>query len=150
MLANKRFRNLSIAVLGVAMVVGCQSLPEPVIPAPDGIRLAATTAIGTCDATLNEAALTAAGWTKSFEDNFDTDLSKWNIWYGGAYNNELQLYQAPNMTLTVGILSIAAKQETVVGPYAPEDTTPRTFTSRLDVLSVKRTYRLTIQRLKSE
>jgi beta-glucanase (GH16 family) len=85
------------------------------------------TTIGTCDATLDEAALTAAGWTKIFEDNFETDLSKWNIWYGGAYNNELQLYQAQNMTLSSGILSIAAKEETVVGPTRPEDTIPRTF-----------------------
>src|ERR1051325_2019732 len=50
-----------------------------------------------CDYDLNETALTSAGWTKVFEDNFSTDLSKWNIWTGGAFNNELEYYQASNM-----------------------------------------------------
>lgn len=126
MFANNSIRNLSIAVLGVVIAIGCQSLPEPVAAADAG-RLAAAATIGTCDATLDEAALTAAGWTKTFEDNFDTDLSKWNIWYGGAYNNELQLYQPQNMTVAGSTLSIAARQQTVVGPTLPEDTTPRTF-----------------------
>jgi beta-glucanase (GH16 family) len=84
-------------------------------------------ATGICDYVFNEAAVTAAGYTKIFEDNFDADLSKWNIWTGGAFNNELQYYQAANMQLLNGNLIITAKKETVTGVTTPFDATPKTF-----------------------
>lgn len=84
-------------------------------------------ATGICDYTFNEAAVIAAGYTKVFEDNFDTDLSKWNIWTGGAFNNELQYYQGANMQLTNSNLVITAKKETVTGVTTPFDATPKTF-----------------------
>jgi beta-glucanase (GH16 family) len=80
---------------------------------------------GVCGYDLNEAAL--PGWTKTFEDNFTTDLNKWNVWYGGAFNNELQLYQPANIKIVNGILEIAAVKETVNGPTTPFDATPKTF-----------------------
>jgi beta-glucanase (GH16 family) len=80
-----------------------------------------------CNYDLDETTLTSTGWTKTFEDNFDTDLSKWNIWTGGAFNNELQLYQAANLQLLNGQLVITAKKETVTGPTTPFDATPKTF-----------------------
>ena len=83
--------------------------------------------IGVCDYDLNETALTTTGWTKTFEDNFETDLSKWNIWTGGAYNNELQMYQSENLSLSAGNLLITARQETVTGPTNPYDATIKTF-----------------------
>lgn len=82
---------------------------------------------GVCDYDINETAITSAGWTKAFDENFSTDLSQWNIWYGGAFNNELELYQASNLSLVNGSLAIAAKQETVTGPTTPFDATPKTF-----------------------
>jgi len=82
---------------------------------------------GVCDYDINEAAITGAGWTKTFEDLFSTNLNSWNIWYGGAFNNELQLYQASNLSVTNGNLVIAARQETVSGPTTPFDPTPKTF-----------------------
>ena len=82
---------------------------------------------GVCDYNLDENTLISAGWTKTFEDNFDADLSKWNIWYGGAFNNELQMYQASNLSLSSGNLVIAAKHETVTGPTTPFDATQKTF-----------------------
>lgn len=84
-------------------------------------------ATGICDYTFNEAAATAAGYTKIFEDNFDADLSKWNVWTGGAFNNELQYYQAGNLQLLNGNLIITAKKETVTGATTPFDATPKTF-----------------------
>jgi beta-glucanase (GH16 family) len=80
-----------------------------------------------CDYTLNETALTNAGWTKIFEDDFTTDLSKWNIWTGGAFNNELQHYQASNLQILNGALVITAKRETVQGQTTPWDTNLKTF-----------------------
>ena len=82
---------------------------------------------GVCDYDINEAAITGAGWTKTFEDLFSTNLNNWNIWYGGAFNNELQLYQSSNLSVTNGNLVIAARQETVSGPTTPFDPTPKTF-----------------------
>jgi beta-glucanase (GH16 family) len=84
-------------------------------------------ATGVCDYVFNEAGVTAAGYTKIFEDNFDADLSKWNIWTGGAFNNELQYYQAANLQLLNGNLVITAKKETVTGATTPFDATPKTF-----------------------
>lgn len=82
---------------------------------------------GVCDYDINEESIIGAGWTKSFEDLFSTNLNSWNIWHGGAFNNELQLYQASNLSVTNGNLVIAARQETVSGPTTPFDPTPKTF-----------------------
>lgn len=82
---------------------------------------------GVCGFDLDESALTAAGWTKKFEDNFDGDLSKWNTWYGGAFNNELQLYQAANVVVSNSNLVITSIKETVTGPTTPFDQTQKTF-----------------------
>lgn len=80
-----------------------------------------------CDYVFNDTTLTNHGWTKTFEDNFDTDLSKWNIWTGGAYNNELEYYQAANLQVTGGNLLINAKKETVTGVTTPSNSTLKTF-----------------------
>jgi beta-glucanase (GH16 family) len=83
---------------------------------------------GVCDYDIDENAITSSGWTKTFEDLFSaSDFSKWNIWNGGAFNNELQLYQAQNLSIAGGNLVITAKQETVTGPTTPFDATPKTF-----------------------
>jgi beta-glucanase (GH16 family) len=95
-------------------------------PAPGELN-ATVNATGECDYTFNEATVTAAGYTKIFEDNFDADLSKWNIWTGGAFNNELQYYQAANMQLTNGDLVVTAKKETVTGATTPFDSKRKTF-----------------------
>ncbi len=94
------------------------------VPGELNININAT---GICDYTFNEAAVTTAGYTKIFEDDFNTDLSKWNIWTGGAFNNELQFYQAGNMQLVSGNLVITAKKETVTGATTPFNATPKTF-----------------------
>ena len=103
-----------------------QSPPEPE-PAETLRASRPITAEALCDYQLDEAALTASGWTKTFEDNFDADLSKWSIWTGGAYNNELQYYQAANLQVSGGVLSITARKETVSGPLTPGDPTVKTF-----------------------
>ncbi len=93
-------------------------LPQP--PPPSVIH-------GVCGFDLDEAAVAAAGWTKTFEDNFSTDLGKWNVWYGGAYNNELQLYQSANLSVSNGNLVITSRKETATGPTTPFNQTQKTF-----------------------
>jgi beta-glucanase (GH16 family) len=82
---------------------------------------------GVCDYDISESSITAAGWTKRFGDDFSSNLNSWNTWYGGAFNNELQLYQASNLSVANGNLVISARQETVTGPTTPFDATPKTF-----------------------
>src|SRR5205809_51630 len=82
---------------------------------------------GVCDYDLNETTLTSTGWTKIFEENFASDLTKWNIWTGGAYNNELQYYQAANLQVANGNLVVTAKKETITGATTPSDPTSKTF-----------------------
>ena len=82
---------------------------------------------GVCGFNLDENVLINAGWVKTFEDNFDTNFDKWNIWTGGAFNNELQMYQASNLTIANSNLIITTKKETVTGPTTPFDATPKTF-----------------------
>ena len=85
-------------------------------------------ATAVCNFDLDETTLTSKGWIKTFEDNFNTpDFSKWNIWTGGAYNNELQFYQPSNLQITGGALQINAKRETVTGATNPYDATLKTF-----------------------
>ena len=88
---------------------------------------AAVSATSICDYDQVEASLTTAGWTKIFEDNFSTNLNQWNTWTGGAYNNELQYYQATNLQLMNGILNVICRKETVTGPTTPFDATPKSF-----------------------
>jgi beta-glucanase (GH16 family) len=82
---------------------------------------------GVCDYLQDETALTSTGWTKTFDEQFSTDLSNWNVWTGGAYNNELQMYQPAGLQVTGGVLLITAKKETVTGPTTNYDATPKTF-----------------------
>ena len=88
---------------------------------------AATTATGVCDFNPTESTLTGPGWGKVFEDSFSGDLSQWNIWIGGAFNEELQFYQPSNLQTADDLLSITARKETVTGPSTPFDATPKTF-----------------------
>jgi beta-glucanase (GH16 family) len=87
--------------------------------------LAIVTATGNCNYTFNKASIPGT-WTLQLDEQF-INLNNWNIWNGGAYNKELQLYQAQNLTLTNGNLNIAAKKETVSGPTVPGSTTTKRF-----------------------
>jgi beta-glucanase (GH16 family) len=62
-------------------------------------------------------------WT----EDFDSNLSQWSIWNGGAWNEELQLYQAANLNSANGLLSITARREDVEGPTNPWDPTPAAY-----------------------
>lgn len=88
--------------------------------------LGTVSAVGNCGYAFDEAALTGAGWTKIMDEQF-ANLNNWNIWNGGAYNNELQLYRPANLVQSNGNLLIVAKKETVKGPSLPGSTTTKTF-----------------------
>lgn len=119
-------KNKLLLLLPAAMFVhACSKEKTSAARNPD--MKAATNVTTVCDYQQDEAALVAAGWTKTFDEQFNGDLSKWNTWTGGAYNNELQMYQAANLQVTGGLLLINAKKETVTGPTTNFDATPKTF-----------------------
>jgi beta-glucanase (GH16 family) len=68
-------------------------------------------------------------WTEVFTEDFDTDLSQWNIWQGGAYNNEYQYYSnsSSNLSISGGILAITAIKETVTGATTNSNPTTKSF-----------------------
>lgn len=106
--------------------------PEATAGAPS---LASSLLPGVCNADLDETTLT--GWTRVWRDDFTGEYAKgasaaglanWNLWSGGAWNDELQLYQGDsNLSLSGGVLSIAAERETVTGVTNPYDATLRTY-----------------------
>ena len=79
------------------------------------------TGLSKADYILDDSVLIKTGWTKTFEENFDTDLNRWDIWMGGACNNELEFYQAKNLKLADGILAIQVKKELVTGRTLPSN-----------------------------
>ena len=126
------FSNSGWLLFASVLFVTCQperetaSLPETNSENASSPNVTAES-IGLCDYDLNETILTSTGWTKHFEDNFSSNLNQWNIWTGGAYNNELQHYRQPNLSWSNGILSIEAKRENVSGATTPFDATVKSF-----------------------
>lgn len=66
-------------------------------------------------------------WTLVFEDEFNSNLDQWNIWLGGAFNNEIQLYNESQLNVANGILTITAQKNTVTGATSPFNNTPKSF-----------------------
>lgn len=77
--------------------------------------------INDCEYVQDETGLLANGWRKVFEEQFDKNLSNWQVWNSGAYNHELQLYQASNLIIQNGVLAIEARKEQVVGFKFPQN-----------------------------
>src|SRR5690349_20594610 len=111
---------LSGSVAGLLALSGCSKEQQDgaattTLKTPSTEQIAAAAATGVCNYDLHDSALIAQGYQKVFEENFSTNLNKWDVWNSGAYNNELQCYKPANLQLTNGILVITAKKETVSG-----------------------------------
>jgi beta-glucanase (GH16 family) len=76
-----------------------------------------------CNYDLDETTLTSNGWTKTFDDEFNGDLSNWFAYTGGVQNEE-ELNQPANAVIANGVLQLTAKQETVTGPTTEAGPTP--------------------------
>ena len=104
-------KQILYAITCIVLLMGCTKQVSTVN------ELFATVAKG--DYHMQDSVLIKAGWTKTFEDAFDADLNQWDIWTGGACNNELQFYQSDNLQVRNGVLEIHAKKETVTGRTLP-------------------------------
>lgn len=79
-----------------------------------------------CDYNFNDTTLTKSGWRKTFEDNFDSDLSNWNILTGGVLH-ELHCNEPGNVQIVSGVLQITSKKESVTGPKTLNNDTLKSF-----------------------
>jgi len=85
--------------------------------------------IDTMDYDQNESVLIAAGWTKIFNEDFNSNLNQWVIWKGGAYNNEYEYYSdsSANLSISNGVLVINAKKDSVTGATTNTNSAPKSF-----------------------
>ena len=121
-----------LAGLALLFACGTDDLRFAHIPKSDRLKetqpvstLGIVNATGNCNYVFSEGSI-AGTWTNLLDEQF-TNFNNWNIWFGGAYNNELQLYRSQNLTISNGNLLIAAKKETVTGPTTPGSTTTKRF-----------------------
>ena len=130
------FRPSSRRLLLVALVAAAACSPDGLTAPPGaeaGRALAAVaTGTGCSKSTYNPSAIGAGmqGWTLDFEDEFDNpQLPDWNRWYGGAWNEEEQLYRPENVNVASGELTILVEAPTngATGPANPYDATPKLF-----------------------
>lgn len=110
-----------ISFLLLISILSCSPQKERVeITKSDHINLTRTTELPSVKRCGYEAdSSDYNNWTLVFEDNFDTDLSNWDAWESGAFNEELQYYQLENISLKEGLLYIIAKREKVSGATDP-------------------------------
>ena len=75
----------------------------------------------------NPAMADTEGWKSVWSDEFDGELNKWIVWRGGAFNNELQLYQSKNLVVQNGYLYIRGIREKVSGLENPYSSNNKNF-----------------------
>ncbi len=117
-------------LFGSLSIVGMSSCKK-LSPAKQGTQTTVVTvnpktAATVCDYDFDETTLTNSGWTKSFDDEFTGDLSKWFAYTGGV-QNELQCFEPANAVVANGVLQITAKKETVSGPTTIGSSSNSTF-----------------------
>ena len=126
------FRPFPKRLLLVGLLVAAACSPDGLVGpsgAEAGRALAYVIAGSGCSNESYTPSRTVLGWNLDFEDEFtDSELPDWNRWYGGAWNEEKQLYHPDNVTVGNGVLSIDAKAVPgITGPANPYDATPTVF-----------------------
>jgi len=144
-----------LIILALLLTAGCQCLTEQVLETANstieearltkrtvGKALRTGVVASIPDYDLDETTLLNTGWKKTFEDKFNESPasanSQWNVWVGGAFNNELQMFTASPNNLYIAsdpanssnnLLVIKAIKENVTGPKYRQDVdaTPKNF-----------------------
>ncbi|MEQ8520498.1 MAG: glycoside hydrolase family 16 protein [Cytophagales bacterium] len=76
---------------------------------------------------ITENDSTETSWDLIFEEDFENNLVKWNIWEGGAFNEEIQLYREEQLSIADGKLSIKSKREAITGFEHPWSNNSKQF-----------------------
>ena len=80
-----------------------------------------------CDYDEGTQAARHRGWRLAFREEFDGDLSRWETWSSGAFNNEHQYYQPANVSVANGQLTLTVRREAARGRTNPSDSATRDF-----------------------
>src|SRR3569832_306206 len=141
-------KNLVIAITGLMALVGCGKGGRNSgntgntgntgnnNPPVNTIKINPVTTTATCDFDVNDTTLTNHGWTKTLDDEFTGDLSKWNVEVGGM-QGVLQCNEAANAQIANGVMQITTKLETVTGPKTVNNDTTATFNFTSALLTTK-------------
>lgn len=73
------------------------------------------------------SALDKSGFQLIFNESFESDLSQWTVWDGGAFNQEVQLYREEQLDLTDGTLTIDIQRQAITGKENPWSTKQKDF-----------------------
>jgi len=65
---------------------------------------------------IHKSSVAESQWELVFEDEFDGDLSRWDVWESGAYNEEIQYYTGEQVTTENGLLTIKTERRIFEGP----------------------------------
>ena len=65
---------------------------------------------------VQKSSVAESQWELVFEDQFDGDLSRWDVWESGAYNEEIQYYTGEQVRTENGLLFIEAERRLTEGP----------------------------------
>lgn len=149
-------RPSSRRLLLVALVAAAACSPDG-LTGPSGAEAGRALAyIGAgegCTSQYNPASLSDGfkGWSLDFEDEFaNSGLPDWNLWYGGAWNEEEQLYRPENVNVAGGELTIVVEAPTngATGPTNPYDATQKLFKYTSGRIESKRLFALSRTRTK--
>jgi beta-glucanase (GH16 family) len=132
-------KHIILIFMILASILSCSETPNP-IPKKAPVEISGTLNIIPATEGYDTKAKENEGWKLIFDENFDKDLSKWNVLYGGAYNNELQLYRPENAYLTEGLLYIYAKKEKIKGPTLPTNQELKNFDYTSGRIETKETF----------
>jgi len=118
-----------ICSMFVVSFAGCKKLSNSDSKPPGNtvtVRTNPDTAKLVTNYDFNDTTLTNHGWAKTFEDNFDGDLSKWSMPQGGV-QYELETNEPANIAVTNSALQITARKETKTGPVVVDSSGTKTF-----------------------
>lgn len=125
---------------------GLVSAPPDQIPESQNPPLEEPTVLPTVVSSgFDFSATDIEGWELLWEDNFDAGLSDWNVWNGGAFNEELQFYQEDNLYVEEGYLFIEQLRESASGFSNPFDPTLKSFDFTSGRIETKALYNPSLQ-----
>ncbi len=104
---KKRFGLLPLWLVTLVLSLGCKEVKEPKLN--------------------KENSKKSNTWTLIFKEEFDQDLSQWNAWNSGAFNEEIQMYLPQQLSLENGILKIDIERKAVSGATIPTDSAQKDF-----------------------
>ena len=120
---NSKYYSMLAYSLLIGLMVACCSSSDPEDPAPQAPQSENPPSDNPDEGNSGEEGV----WNLVFEEEFESGFAQWNVWDGGAFNEEIQLYRREQMQIADGLLEISIQREDITGPTRPDDSTPKNF-----------------------